>query len=91
MVLELDLYHLTLQQISEFVRNKCSRYGTVLSVSLKLFPIATDKGHSFAVIEMASPEQNTRLRESIGDGYTDRGVVVHLLHNPKPAEDEAGS
>ena len=83
MVLELDLYHLTLQQISEFVRSKCSRYGTVLSVSLKLFPIASDDGRSFAIIEMASPEENTRLREMIGDGYSDRGVVVHLLHNPK--------
>ena len=83
MVLELDLYHLTLQQISEFVRSKCSRYGTVLSVSLKLFPIASDDGRSFAIIEMSSPEENTRLREMIGDGYSDRGVVVHLLHNPK--------
>lgn len=83
MVLELDLYRLTLQQISEFVRNKCSSYGTVLSVSLKLFPLSSDKGNSSAVIEMASPEQNARLRESIGDGYTERGVVVHLIHNPE--------
>ena len=83
MVLELDLYHLTLQQISEFVRSRCSRCGTVLSVSVKLFPISTDHGRSFAIIEMASPEENTRLRETVGDGYSERGVVVHLLHNPK--------
>ena len=83
MVLELDLYHLTLQQISEFVRGKCCQYGTVLSVSVKLFPISTDDGRSSAIIEMASAEENTRLRETIGDGYTDRGVVVHLVHNSR--------
>jgi hypothetical protein len=83
MVLELDLYHLTLQQISEFVRSKCSQYGTVFSVSVKLFPISSDRGRSFAIIEMASPEENTKLRETIGDGYADQGVVVNLLHNPK--------
>lgn len=72
MVLELDLYHLTLQQIGEFVRSKCSQYGTVLSVSVKLFPISSDHGRSFAVIEMASPEENTKLRDTIGDGYAER-------------------
>lgn len=87
MVLQLDLYHLTLQQISEFVRSKCSKCGTVLSVSLKLFPISTDHGRSFAIIEMATPEENVQLRETIGDGYTDRGVVVHLIHGPKGGED----
>ncbi len=83
MVLELDLYHLTLQQISEFVRGKCSQYGTVLSVSVRLFPISTDDGRSSAIIEMASAEENTKLRETIGDGYTERGVVVHLVHNSR--------
>jgi hypothetical protein len=80
MVLELDLYHLTLQQISEFVRRKCAQYGTVLSVSVKLFPLSTGHARSFAVIEMASPEENTRLMDSIGDGYKDKGVLVNLLH-----------
>lgn len=80
MVLELDLYHLTLQQISEFVRRKCAQYGTVLSVSVKLFPISTGHARSFAVIEMASPEENTKLMDSIGDGYRDKGVLVNLLH-----------
>jgi hypothetical protein len=88
MVLELNLYHLTLQQISEFVRCKCSQYGTVFSVSVKLFPISSDHGRSFAIIEMASPEENAKLRETIGDGYADRGVVVDLLHNQ---EDGHGS
>ena len=83
MVLELDLYHLTLQQISEIVRGKCSQYGTVLSVSVRLFPISTDDGRSSAIIEMASAEENAKLRETIGDGYTDRGVVVHLVHNSR--------
>jgi trehalose-6-phosphate synthase len=83
MVLELDLYHLTLQQISEFVRRKCSQYGTVLSVSVKLFPISTGQPRSFAVVEMASPEENTKLRDSIGDGYKDKGVLVDLLHTDR--------
>lgn len=85
MVLELDLYHLTLQQISEFVRTRCSQYGTVSSVSVKLFPISTDEGRSFAIVEMASPEENTKLRETVGDGYCGDGVVVHLLHHPSKA------
>jgi len=87
MVLELNLHELTLRQISEFIKTKCSRYGTVLSVSLRLFPIATDEGRSFAVIEMASPDENVKLRETVGDGYADRGVVVHLVHNPAEGTD----
>lgn len=83
MVLELDLYHLTLQQISEFVRSKCSQYGTVLSVSVRLFPISADGGRSSAIVEMASAEENTKLRETIGDDYADQGVVVNLRHNSK--------
>jgi len=78
MVLELNLRELTLQHISEFVKGKCSEYGTVLSVSLRLFPIPT--GKSFAVVEMASAEENTKLRETVGDGYFAEGVVVHLMH-----------
>jgi hypothetical protein len=80
MILELNLYELTLRQISEFIKNKCSRYGTVLSVSLRLFPMSTDNGDSFAVVEMASAEENAKLRATVGDGYADKGVVVHLLH-----------
>ena len=86
MVLELDLYHLTLQQISEFVRSRCSQYGTVSSVSVKLFPISTDHGRSFAIVEMASPVENTRLRERVGDGYSDQGVIVHLFHDPEQGQ-----
>jgi hypothetical protein len=44
---------------------------------VKLFPLSTGHARSFAVIEMASPEENTRL---IGDGYKDKGVLVNLLH-----------
>jgi hypothetical protein len=87
MVLELDLYHLTLQQISEFVRKKCAQYGTVLSVSVKLFPISTGHARSFAVIEMASDEENARLMDSIGDGYRDKGVLVNLLHEQAEGKD----
>lgn len=82
MVLELNLHELTLRQISEFIKVKCSEYGTVLSVSLRLFPISTDNGHSFAIVEMASPEENAKLRATVGDAYSERGVVVHLVHGP---------
>jgi hypothetical protein len=47
---------------------------------VKLFPLSTDHARSFAVIEMASPEENTKLMDSIGDGYKDKGVLVNLLH-----------
>lgn len=33
MVLELDVYKLTLPEAIEFVRGKCAQYGTVKSVS----------------------------------------------------------
>lgn len=89
MVLELNLHELTLRQISEFIKNKCSEYGTVLSVSLRLFPISADQGKSFAVIEMSSPEENAKLRETVGDGYSDQGVVVHLVHNPDEGADSS--
>ncbi|HJQ61590.1 MAG TPA: RNA-binding protein [Burkholderiales bacterium] len=82
MVLELNLRELTLQQISEFIKNKCSGYGTVLSVSLRLFPIPLEK--SFAVVEMASAEENARLCETVGDGYAADGVLVQLLHRDPP-------
>ncbi|MBI4203754.1 MAG: hypothetical protein HY527_01895 [Betaproteobacteria bacterium] len=52
---------------------------------MKLFPISTDEGRSFAIVEMASPEENTKLRETVGDGYCGDGVVVHLLHHPSKA------
>lgn len=83
MVLELNLHELTLRQITEFIKAKCSEYGTVLSVSLRLFPVSSDNGHSFAIVEMASAEENEKLRETVGDGYSDRGVVVHLVHSPE--------
>lgn len=89
MVLELNLHELTLRQISEFIKNKCSQYGTVLSVSLRLFPISADQGKSFAVIEMSSPEENAKLRETVGDGYFAEGVVVHLVHNPDEGADSS--
>ncbi|MGQ0523187.1 MAG: hypothetical protein ACT4P8_05955 [Betaproteobacteria bacterium] len=78
MMLATNLYSSTLPEIGRFVRDNCGQYGTVLSVTVHLYPVSTGQDRPFAIVEMSSSEENSRLREEIGDGYFGDGVLVQL-------------
>jgi len=80
MVLELNLHKMTLPDLTQCVRSKCAEYGTVKSISVHLYPLIEGRDRPFAVVEMSSDEENSRLRNTIGDGYFAGGVCINLIH-----------
>jgi len=80
MVLALNLYQMTLPQLTQYIHGKCSEYGTVKQVSVHLYPLTSRRDQPFAVVEMASPEENKKLKDTIGDGYFSGGITVNLQH-----------
>jgi hypothetical protein len=80
MVLELNLHKMTLPELRQYVDGKCGEHGTVKNISVRLYPPALGQDRPFAVVEMSSPEENLRLRNTIGDGYFAGGVCINLVH-----------
>jgi hypothetical protein len=81
MVIELNLHKMTLPDLTQYVRDKCNEHGTVANISVHLYPLLKGRDRPFAVVEMSSPEENSRLRDAIGDGYFASGVCINLAHN----------
>jgi hypothetical protein len=82
MVIELNLHGMTLPNLTEYVRAKCGEHGTVSRISVHLYPLELRQTQPFAVVEMSSPDENSRLRNTIGDGWFAGGVCIHLVHKP---------
>jgi hypothetical protein len=80
MVLELNLYKMTLPQLTQYIQSKCSEYGTVKTLSVHLYPLTSGKDKPFALVDMSAPGENMKLKDAIGDGYFAGGITVNLKH-----------
>lgn len=78
-MLATDLYGWTVARIAQFVRDTCSQYGTVSMVSVHLYPLQFGLHKPFALVEMSKPQENTEVREAIGDSYFGNAVLVNLV------------
>lgn len=80
MVIELNLHKMTLPDLTQYVRGKCSEHGAVTKISVHLYPLMAGRNQPFAIVEMSSPEETSRLRNTIGDGFFSGGVCINLVH-----------
>ena len=80
MVLELNLHRMTAPQLTQYVRDKCTEHGTVLNITVHLYPLMEGRDRPFAIVQMSSSEDNARLRQTIGDGFFAGGVCINLVH-----------
>jgi len=80
MVIELNLHKMTLPELAQYIRGRCGEYGTVTNISVHLYPIMQGRDRPFAVVQMSAPDENSRLRNSIGDGFFAGGVCINLIH-----------
>lgn len=75
-MIKLDLARLTREELERVITERCSQYGTVLSVVI----VQDSARYNFALasVEMSSPEEANDVLRRLGDSRVDDAVVIRI-------------
>lgn len=75
-VIELDLAHLSREELERVITERCSRFGSVIAVV-----IVQDSAHynfALASVEMSTRDEALELLRHLGDSLVDDVVVIRI-------------
>lgn len=82
-MIKLDLGALSEEELKEIVFQRCSEFGTVVTVTI----VKRDRDYDFALaaVDMSSPGETVAVLRKLGDSKVDNMVVIRIEHADQPA------
>lgn len=82
-MIQLDLDALSEEELKEIVFQRCSEFGTVLTVTI----VKGDHDYAFALaaVDMSTPGETLAVLRKLGDSKVDDMVVIRIEQAEKPA------